>query len=697
MIFTSLLAYLLAFYLYVLAVTNEDTIPETTLDTLVILRDVEVEAKYLDLHEDGTLDVRVHGNPLADGHLMENFLMYVPGVIVKDDAIGVVGSESTVFEMDGRIISRDELKNIPLKMVSRLEVVRHGGIKYGMGDVSVLRVVMRRIPGLLGTLHYAHALDEYGTYKIEPNNTLLLREGRHSLYNNLTYTHYDTQSKQQRWDHYEDGTQDVRLQSRTKRNRLTDNLSYQYDLSDNDRLMLKSSVSFSHTDKHNGSTGADNLYTLVKERYKSFQTGLNYNHSFGNLSDGRRHEWETEVSYSNSDIESDDDYQSSAWSHAESHEDRHNVGFRSYARFALSGKQNLSLCLSIYGGPKHYRYTGITDATLSSIRQQDYTETVLGRSLSASYSATWHKLYVCASLSYDYAPTKHTDRLHADENFTRTSGGLISMLNLRWNIDIEQGRVLDVSYNNGYSIPNFYYFTPAVTYSSPTMYKTGNMHLKDENYHRLSMNFAFNNHLSINARINYSHNLVDIILHESKDNPDVHFTRPENIGHSFKYELTFNHSNFVIPKVWYMSNMLQVFYTYQRMDTQRFYAPSTFFMSSNMWMITPTFRLTLTAGATPRTKLLNGECEGCVLLNPGASLSLMKGNLNINLQGANILRKRQKMTYWGDGFSFTRRDITHPDYLTLTLTWNFHAGRKIQQTRLTEVNASGTGLTIPGI
>ena len=681
-----------------LVIRNDSLLPaqEMRIDTLISLQEVEIEAKYMERRDDGTLDVRVHGNPLATGQQIETFLNYIPDVIVQGDEVSVGSSKSVVYELDGRIINWDELKNLPLEMISRLEVVRHGGIKYGK-DQAVLRVVLRRVPGLLGTLRYDHGVYSYGSDLFSPSNTMLLRAGSHTLYSNLSFRHMDDLTKLFHTDYYEDHTEDIRQSSRYKQNRLNESLSYQYEWTEATRLQVYGALSLSHKDNDDYSFGPSYLNTLQKERYKGYSAGVKLFHAFGGMAGSRLHELEMTLGYYGRDISTDNNYVSTTPHTAGSREIQNNLNLDVFTRFSLPGNQKLSFRFNCYGGPNHYSYAGITDPVLSALARQDYTESNFSQVVSASYNATWGDVFLNVNTGYYHIPFKHTDHQDPAGNFKRTSGGFSNNIFMRWNMDKQRGRALEVSFHQSFSIPNFYYFTPAVSYDTPTLYRTGNQHLEDEKRHSLELNYHLNDHTSLNATVNYQHNLVQVIMHEDADRPGVHFTRPENIGRSWVYNLSFNHGGYVIPRVWYMSHSLYLQYTYQGMGAQRLYAPFAALYSNHNWQVSSTLRLMLSITANPRMKTINGEFDGTVNLSPGASLSLFHDCLNVNLTANNLFGNRRKMTCYGNDFHFRVTPITHPDYLTLTLTWNFHAGRKIQQTRLTEVNASGTGLTIPGI
>ena len=66
-------------------------------------------------------------------------------------------------------------------------------------------------------------------------------------------------------------------------------------------------------------------------------------------------------------------------------------------------------------------------------------------------------------------------------------------------------------------------------------------------------------------------------------------------------------------------------------------------------------------------------------------VSLMKGKMNVSLLYENILYNTKKLTMFGEGWEKRRTLLTPDSHVVLFVTWNFTAGKKINNQTLPTV------------
>ena len=146
-----------------------------------MLDEVTVMARYTDVKLTGETVIRVAGNPLAKGQTFLNFLKNVRNLDVTDKSIKVQGRDNTLFYLDDRQISFDQLKALSPSMISRIEVVPQADASYGINATGgVVKVYLRETGGLLGSLSFYGQADKYGYVDGSPRLNLLYSKGKFS-------------------------------------------------------------------------------------------------------------------------------------------------------------------------------------------------------------------------------------------------------------------------------------------------------------------------------------------------------------------------------------------------------------------------------------------------------------------------------------------------------------------------------------
>ena len=599
--------------------------------------------------------------------------------------------------MEKQQISLEELRNLSPDMISRIEIVRSPDIKYGNTMPCVLRIILRNDLGILGSMRYMHELDAYGTSEANPVITQLLRGGRYSLYNYTSVNHYDNRKLQERVDEWPDKTERSETYSRFLRPaKVDDRLSFRYEISPQTEVQVYGSVTLYkkkyHTDTQSPSSF---LYTWNEQLYRGYSVGASFSHSFCLKDDGRMNEVNVQLIHSNRNISTEETYNSGVVNLAEVSERRNSFSVCANLKLQLGKGQTLSFGLN--GGTNYndYHHAGINDATLFQLREQSFYEDVFDYSCNAAYNVTLGNVQLSAWLHYSHYPTKRSDRLHPEASFTRQGGGLSPMLRMTCFIDKNKGRMMQLSLMQGQSTPNYNFFTPTVEYISPRLYSTGNPYLKDERQYSFYAEYAHNDNTQISFGLSYHNRETAVLLHQDTNDPTVWFTRPENIGRSWRVYSTFSKSGYLIPRVWYVNTSLYAEYNYKDAGQLQLNTIGCMLSSYHQWRVTPTFSFNLMLVAATKPKMLNGESLPFFYANPGFSLSLLGGHLSFNGQVNYLFYHNVRTTRHDKGFRYSETYLTKPVTASLTVMWNFHAGRKINNNRLQQTHSDGSGLSVP--
>lgn len=99
-----------------------DCIREAYWDSLFSLPTVQVMARFSERMPDGSMRVRVQGNPLAKGLQTVDFMNMIQGVSFTNDDLTIEGEKCSVIEIDGRAADIKELRSLPLSFIDKIEV-----------------------------------------------------------------------------------------------------------------------------------------------------------------------------------------------------------------------------------------------------------------------------------------------------------------------------------------------------------------------------------------------------------------------------------------------------------------------------------------------------------------------------------------------------------------------------------------------
>lgn len=183
---------------------------QLTLDA-TMLKEATVVARKSFLEQRGDkLVVNVSGSPIAAGATVFEVLQKVPGVIVSNDQITLVGKGAPIILIDGRASQYTDvsqvLKDMSSANIDRIEVIANPGAKYDAAGGSVINIILMRNAnlGTNGNISLASGMSPYSRktnsmldrnfYRLSPGISLNHRAGKLNVYGGYNYlkrSYYD--------------------------------------------------------------------------------------------------------------------------------------------------------------------------------------------------------------------------------------------------------------------------------------------------------------------------------------------------------------------------------------------------------------------------------------------------------------------------------------------------------------------------
>jgi len=182
----------------------EIIVPEIRLSSgNAVLKEVNVTAKrpFLEQRPD-KLVVNVDGSATAAGSTALEILQKVPGLIMSNDNITIVGKGTPVILIDGRTSQYTDisqvLKDMSAVNIDRIEVIGNPGAKYDAAGGSVINIILKRNAslGTNGSIGLATGMGIYDRsasktdrnfYRVNPSISLNHRKGKHNTFGSYSY------------------------------------------------------------------------------------------------------------------------------------------------------------------------------------------------------------------------------------------------------------------------------------------------------------------------------------------------------------------------------------------------------------------------------------------------------------------------------------------------------------------------------
>ena len=651
-----------------------------------MLDEVTVMAGYSTVKPNGSIMVRVKGNPLVKGQTLLGFMRFVRGVEVNGNSVSVGGRPNIKIYLDEQEITQEQMRAIDPSMISQIEVIPSPDASYGLGTGGVIKIHLRDDGGMLGTLTFDGAAGHDGLQRAVAGLNLLYVRGKVRISNLLTGSLY---GKTVRTLTQSDVADDVETQTETRsvsrgKGHLMENFALRYSPAYLHRIYVYGGVKLSETETStNSNDGTDFLHIGNTSKPRYYSAGLQYKFWFRKDS----------ASYF---------FFRSSYSRERGSEGNNYILNTTGDKAALGYRQDLVLIdptLHLVLSKNSNFNAGLLYNYLSD-RHNDAGTELLGYVPDGRYTnsgsdyGAWvdynmmigKKLYLYAALNYHRTETKYRDRLDGRNNIYRWEDGIYPQVFARWNLSKEQNPspgkdfYIDFSYRYFYSLPNYNYLLPTVTWQRENVYSIGNPDLTQELYHSFYVWLLYHNKWSAYYNFNYDDNLVKVIMHEDADRRGVYYTTPENTGHEILHKLFLQYQTTVFD-FWFTSNQIVMRNRRESMPGRQIRQTSFYFSTTNNLTIAKNYGIILSFAASTKNKTLSYESDGSFNVDAEAYMSLLKNKLNINLSYNGMFYNRPKMTIHGDGWTMTRRDRSHYTSISLNVSWNFNLGKKVSDYR----------------
>lgn len=668
------------------AFMSNDTIPEATLDTLVTIKEVDVRAKYMERDANGNLQVRVQGNPLAMGTTITSFLETIPGVMVDGGSLSIEGRGGTIIEMDGRQMPMSELAAIPLSLVSRIEVVPNAEGRYGINaSGGVLRVHLRKIPGVIGSISNNNITDEHGFYEDCPILHFLLRESRHSLYSMTGVQWHDALGKSIRTIYpaasptnatetyiREDATQFIAQQ----------NLSYRYEFSDLTNFHLYGMLLSNHTESdYHYNTITDVSRTYSNSRYRTYSVGSRFDTSFGQEVEGRRHTLILQSNLVHTNRSRPEIYESTKTNCPYAKTLGTNFDITASLDLVMPHGGTLGTGAMIDYLNDLELHDGVSDPVFRNIDPLHTRNINVGGQGWVEYHQKIGSVNLYGKLAYmnrRMRLTDHNEGTQVEHHYH----GLFPVLRLTWDLDEQAGNTFTFYYQSFYNTPNYNLYNPRITYISDNTYSMGNPNLRHAVTHRIQTLLYLGETWYFNAFFSYDNHPVISTTFPSPDRPGTYYMMPVNMGHQTMWYFSPTHTTWPVKKVWRMENVIVLRNDHHSYGGRSIDNPHIFLFSRHRLFVTKHFSLTLDLEFNTKSKRIDYEGRDEFSTTAGFNLSLLKGRMTVSGAAASLFAPHHRSTYWSGDDKIVVRQLTHPWKAQLYVSWNFTAGKKIRQIQM---------------
>lgn len=297
-----------------------------------------------------------------------------------------------------------------------------------------------------------------------------------------------------------------------------------------------------------------------------------------------------------------------------------------------------------------------------------------------------------ASFVYQGTNIMLKDYLDKSRNVEKWWNCVSPRLTAQWNINQKKMRFLSVSLRQLYQLPNIGYMTPNVTWQYADRYNTGNPDLKKTDIYDMTIYFSANKSWAVSYAFTYANNLINVLMHQDADNPDIYYTRPENVGHGTEHSINLTHSGKIL-KFWYNNSKLTGRFLKYKYVGHGIDCPNANFNSYNEFTLNKWFRISLYLEAQTKQKEINRVTDASYRLDLGVNTSLLKGKLAIGITCTGLLYNNPKTVINGNGWKYTQSNKFSGRELQFSVAWNFDAGKKIN--KLTLPKAQGIERTAP--
>ena len=653
-------------------------------DMSTMLEGVTVMAKYTDTRATGETVVRVKGNPLARGRSMLNFMRMLRDIEISGDAISVRGNQGAAsIYINDMPSSMQQLKTIPPSMIARIEIDPKANPEYGNNPNGVIKVYLREEAGVIASVEFTGGTNKYGLDRAEPILNLIYSKGKFTLFQSFQATPYyhfksDYLSKEER-----SGVQSETYYKSINWNRnLHEGLGMKYKFNKTDALEAKYDFTYTYGSKQEGtsintifdSQTTNILHTLNRARQQNHQAMITLRKGFGH---DMKHRLIMRTAYGKNKSTARQSYDYNGTK--EPALQRSEKDFLSiYPMMILDFGSNRKLSVELNYVNTFNRFRDDGTPTLGYLADGRYdlrSQNYVARSTFTMFPAK--NLYIMAQIMYTGVDNKYKNHLNRNYDVRQWEQGVYPYLFAKWTINQEKMRYLNMSFQQSYNLPNYFFLVPTVTWQNQNEYSIGNPNLKRENIYMANVIFSLNRNIAAGYNFNYTDNAMNVVMRQDADRPGVYFTRPENTGHKMRHRLQLQYAGNIL-KFWNTNTSVSAQYYEEKSPIRNLHYTSVSFSTYNNFSVYKTFGLSLGFWATSKQRNISYDANASYSVNMGAYASLFKDRLSLDLSYNNIFYARRKIKVFGEGWQRIQKELSSASSMIyLTAVWTFTAGKKI--------------------
>lgn len=657
-----------------------------------MLKELTVTTEYITTKPTGETLVKVHGNPMAKGKTMQNFLKIIRGIDITDNSISINGRENTLIYLNEQKIDYNMLKSIQPSMIERIEIIPHAGAFYGVNATGgVIKITTRNQAGLLGTLTANGQADPYALVDGTIESGILYSKNKVSINNNLFAGAGRYHTKSLRRDCRDNVTDETTSDNINRDRVISDNIGITYNINKNDKLDIYGGLNLDNQKSHEHSRGTDNLNIDTDNLNKKYSAGIQFKKGISSKRNSYSitniEYWGNSASIEKGYILNDNRVTGCNKETAESIKSHINI---------MSGKQVVNIDM----GDGHNLETGVELSTVNHntddsgigcgtqimAEQTKYSQINNDYGAWAEYGKLWGTtVYLQFTVNYHGTNIKYNNKLNGEGNFSRYQQGIYPSALFQWLINSKTGRYLSIGYKHYYSLPNYGYYSPVTRYLNGNLYFSGNINLTQELYDDVEVNFSLNRKLSATYRINYGDNKVNVMMNEDAEKPGTYYTKPFNTGHCLRQIVSLRYCSW-ITSFWYTNTRIDYQYRNEGMPGRKIHYSSVAFNTYNNFKLSKNTGLQLSFYTGSKTKTLSFDSDSSLSMDIGGYATLLKDKLSVNISAVNLLYKKRRITMHGNGWQVWKRTDDCMTRFKLSVTWNFSSGKKIKAQRLNTVN-----------
>jgi hypothetical protein len=667
------------------------------------LMEITVTPNFIQ-HQLGRYIVSLQGNPITKGNTTDKLIELLPGVSKQGDSFTMNGREvSNIYIDERKIHDKNELEVLQAEYIDKVEIIYTTENEYNVANTGgIIKIKLKKLDdkGYYGSLSGELTINpSYGLTNDNINSIINYRYGKFSIYNYLSYNDFNKISDYNITNYYLDFLQSISLvtQGREWNHKFADNLSIFYDLTKKHSIggNLRINVSNAFPDESSVSnlfnpdktTESSNSQINGKTNNKEYQTAFNYN-------------WKINSKGSNFKFIADYlRYEKTDWRDYKYifHSNVPHSELKQTNRSQITDMFDADAKLAIVIGEKYHLNFGgkyNLDRTKRLLDYHDWNNNswIVNEDLCDDFklSGNEYAAYITFSsnignLMYKVGLREQVSNIRYNsfkiaKEHSKTYSGLYPSVSLNYKIDTEQGHEINLSYQKEIDPIPYSAISPVIIYNNEYSYTKGNFDLRPPVFNVLEAILIIKNKWNINALFINSKNIIHYSTLSDEINPLISYTMPVNGEQLSVYCLGIDRT-FKITKWWNCKmNVNAEWRKYTENSSISLHktdAIKGYFTINNNFQLDHGWGGNLTWSGEPLSyKYFERTYKSVHSLYGKIYKYLWNNKLLIDLNFVAYTKNRIVVTE-RENFKSNRKYMTHPEYFSVGITYNFKHGEKV--------------------